>query len=186
MGTAAEKAAAKAAEEAAAKLAQENAKPPAPAAAAKKVDPVQPERFVPAAQSRFATSADFSFPRVSYIPEAGTPLGHLKRPEYWANIKALKVGCLVWVMAEDDSYFAELLVRKVGQGYAKMQVLREGLLEAPVVDLPENEAYAIEFRGAIVKHRVVRKSDGHVLKQGLDSHEDATAWLRDHKRMLAA
>jgi len=145
-----------------------------------------PAAFVPAVESRFATSAEFSFPQVSYIPQAGTPLEHLLQGEYWAGIKQLKTGCRIWVMSEDDTYWAELLVRKTGQGYAKVQVLRKGELDQPTVDLKATDGYEIEFRGQIVKHRVVRKSDGHVLKQGLDSYEDATAWLRDHKRMLAA
>lgn len=142
--------------------------------------------FVPAAESRFSTSADFIAPMTAYVPATGTPLEHLMRPEYWASIKQLKAGCRIWVIAEDESYWAELLVRKVGQGYAKVQALRSGALQEPVVELPEGEGYEIQFRGAIIKHRVVRLSDKQVLKQGLDTYEEAAAWLRDHKRMLAA
>lgn len=148
--------------------------------------PAKPERFIAASESRFASSAEFTFPQVSYIPEAGTPLEHLLRPEYWANIKKLHAGCRIWVFAEDESFWAELLVRKVGQGYAKVQVLRDGKLEQPSADPKLTDGYDIEYRGPIVKHRVVRKKDGAVLKQGLDTFEDAVAWLRDHKRMLAA
>ena len=141
--------------------------------------------FVPAKEDRFATSAEFTFPLVSYIPAAGTPLEHLLRPEYWAGIKKLKTGCRIWVQSEDDVYWAELLVRKVGQGYAKVQLLRDGVLDMPVIDAVDS-GYEIEYRGAIVKHRVVRKSDGHCLKQGMDSFEEASRWLLEHKRMLAA
>lgn len=164
-------------------------KPAAPAAdaaaAAVPAKPV-PVPFVAASESRFQNSVDFTFPTVSYIPVAGTPLEHLLQPEYWANIRALKAGCRVWVVAEDEAYYAELMVRRVGQGYAKMQLLRGGELDKPAADLPENAGYEIQFRGQIVKHRVVRLKDGHVLKQGLDTNEEALAWLRDHKRMLAA
>jgi hypothetical protein len=152
----------------------------------RKEPPLAPERYVPAAEARFSTSAEFTFPQVSYIPAAGTPLEHLMRPEYWANVKQLKAGCRIWVFAEDESYWAELLVRRVGQGYAKVQTLRSGRLdeggEAPQLA----DGYDIQFRGPVVKHRIVRMKDGHVLKSGLDSYEDAAAWLRDHKRMLAA
>lgn len=185
MASAADKAAAKAAEEAAARAAAKTTEKEA--AKAMTAPPAKLQMtFVPASESRFSTSAEFVSPLTSYIPATGTPLEDLLRPEYWASIKQLKAGCRIWVIAEDESYWAELLVRKVGQGYAKVQTLRSGSLQEPVVDLPQGEGYDIEFRGAIVKHRVVRKSDGHVLKQGLDTYEDAAAWLRDHKRMMAA
>lgn len=160
----------------------------ASASASKKPDaaPEKPVRFIPAKESLFATSVDFTFPMCSYIPEAGTPLEHLMRPEYWANIKQLKAGVRIWVFAEDESYWAELLVRRVGQGYAKVQELRSGELDARGEDPKLTDGYEIQFRGAVTKHRIVRNKDGQVLKQGLDSHEDAVAWLRDHKRMLAA
>ena len=155
----------------------------APALAEKK------ERFVAASESRFATSVEFSFPLTSYIPESGTPLAHVLRPAYWASIPhtKLKAGCRIWVYPEDETWWAELLVRKVGQGYAKVQLLRQGELEALSPADPElAKDYDIEFRGAVIKHRVVRKKDGVVVKQGLDSEAEAQAWLRDHRRMLAA
>lgn len=146
----------------------------------------KPERFIPASEARFSTSVDFTFPMVSYTPVAGTPLKHLLRPEYWASLKKLHAGCRVWIYPEDESYWAELLVRKVGQGYAKMQLLRSGDLDQPTVDPAVTDGYDIEFRGPIVKHRIVRKKDGHVVKQNLDTFEEAMAYLRDYKRMLSA
>lgn len=174
--------AAAAASDAAKPKTEARAKPELKAAPA----PAKPERFIAASESRFATSVEFTFPMVSYIPEAGTPLEHVLRPEYWASIRQLKAGCRVWVFAEDEAYYAELLVRKVGQGFAKMQLLRSGELDAASADPALTDGYDIQYRGPVVKHRVVRLKDGHVLKQGLDTFEDASAWLRDHKRMLAA
>jgi hypothetical protein len=145
----------------------------------------KPERFVPASESRFDTSVEFRFPHASYVPEAGTPLEHVLRPEYWANIKKLHAGCRVFVYAEDEAWCAELIVRKVGQGYAKVQVLHKHVLEQPTADPKLLDGYDIQYRGPIVKHRIVRLKDGNVLKQSLDSFEEAQAWLRDYKRMLA-
>lgn len=146
----------------------------------------KPKRFTPASESRFDTSADFKFPLTSYIVEAGTPLAEVMKPEYWANITLLRAGCRIWVYAEDESFWAELFVRRVGQGYALVHELRSGQLGARADAPTPTEGYEIQFRGPVVKHRVVRKSDGHVLKQGLDSEEDARLWLREHKRVMAA
>lgn len=146
----------------------------------------KPERFVPASESRFMTSVEYKAPLVWYCPEAGTPFEHLLRPEYWASIKLLRTNAHVYVDAEDGSYFAELKVLKVGQGYAKVHVLRHEELAVATADPSIPDGYEIQFRGPIVKHRVVRLKDSHVLKQGLDTEDDARDWLRQHKRMLAA
>lgn len=144
------------------------------------------ERFIQASESRFSTSAEFTFPLTSYIPVAGTPLHHLLRPEYWAGVKQLKAGCRIWVVPEDEAWFAELLVRKAGQGYAKVQILRTGELDSVAVGAEPADGFEIQFRGPLIKHRIVRVLDGHVLKDKLESYEDATLWLREHRKMLAA
>lgn len=167
---------------AAAPAPQTKPKPVAAAAA-----PDKPERFTPASESRFMTSVEFKAPQVWYCPEHGTPLAHLLRPEYWASLsRKLPVNAHIHVDAEDGSYYAELKVLKVGQGYAVVMPLRHIEISADVRTPEVEDGYEIQWRGQIVKHRVVRKKDGHVLKQGLDTADDAAAWLRDHKKALAA
>lgn len=158
----------------------------ATAAKAKAPAPAEKERFIPAMESRFATSAEFTFPLSSYIPIAGTPFEHVLRPEYWANLKALKPCVRIFVMPEDEKWWAELLVRRTGQGFASVQVLHKGELEQVAYDPKLTKEYDIEFVGPVLKHRVVRKSDGHVLKDRLETPEAAQAWLRDHLRAIAA
>ena len=157
-----------------------------PAAAAVAAKPDAPERFIPASESRFMTSVEYKSPLVWYCPEAGTPFEHLLRPEYWASIKKMPVNAHVYVDAEDASYWAELKVLKTGQGFAKVMVLRHIALADAGADPAIADGYEIQFRGPILQHRVVRLKDGQVVKQGLTTHDDAVAWLRDHKRMLAA
>lgn len=165
---------------------QPDAKPPTDHAAAAPKPEDRPERFIAASESRFMTSAEYKAPIVWYCPEADTPFEHLLRPEYWASIKQLRTNAHIYVDAEDGSYWAELKVLKTGQGYAKVMVFRHVALNAATADPVLPDGYEIQFRGPIVKHRIVRLKDGHVLRQGLDTEEEARTWLRDHKRMLAA
>src|SRR5690349_14592283 len=81
------------------------------------------ERFIAAEESRFATSAEFVSPLTSYMPEVGTPPDHLLRPEYWANITALRPRCRIWIEEESGAYVGEMYVLRVGQGYAMTQWL---------------------------------------------------------------
>lgn len=144
------------------------------------------ERFVPASESRFMASSEYGSPETSYIPESGTPAEHLLRPEYWASIKALRTNVRIWVTAEDGAYVGMLLVQKAAQGYAIVCWLPGYPFVPPSVgaNLAVADGYDIQHRGLIVKWRIVRLKDGHVLKQGLDTEDEARAWLRDHKRLL--
>lgn len=172
----------------------EPAKNETPAKPKPAVKPVEgaPERFSPAREANFRTSSDFMFPETSYLAPVGTPFAHLLRPEYWSNLKKLMPGCTIVVLAEDGSYRATLYVDRVGQGYAQVLPLEHHdltALRAKAVK-PESSAegkkYLIEHAGPATKWRVVRLSDSHVLKQGLDTENDAQAWLRDYTKALAA
>lgn len=165
------------------------AQPKPPAAPAEfKTPEAGAERWIPASESRFMTGSEYVSPEASYTPEAGTPFEHLLRPEYWANIKQLRARCRIWAEAEDGSWVAELYVLRVGQGYAQVIALPGYPFTLPgaaaVGAIPDG--YDIQWRGHIVKNRIVRLKDGHVLKQGLDTYEDAQVWLREHKRLMAA
>lgn len=143
-------------------------------------------RVIPASESRFQSSADFASPLASYAPEAGTELEQVLDPAYWANITQLKPGVRIWVMPDDERWYAELLVRQAGQGFAKVHVLRKGELDAIEIDPKLSADFDIEWRGARIKHRIVRKKDAKVMKEGLATAEDAQAWIRDHARAVAA
>lgn len=164
-----------------------------PVAAAKAETAPLPGQFVkdkdgpgfPAlSEASFMTSNEYKAPHCWACPAAGTPFSELLKPEYWANIKKLPVNAHVHVDAEDGSYYAELKVLKVGQGYAMVMPLRHVELAkagaAPVVA----DGYDVQFLGPIKQFRAVRLKDGHVLKDGLPTEEAARDWLRDYKRTL--
>lgn len=166
-----------------------------PAAAAKAETAPLPGQFVkekdgpgsPAlAEARFMTSNEYKAPHCWACPAAGTPYSELLKPEYWANIKKLPVNAHIHVDAEDGSYYAELKVLKVGQGYAIVMPLRHVELAQAGAGPAVPDGFEVQFLGPIKQHRVVRLKDGHVLKDGLPTEDAARDWLRDHKRMLAA
>ena len=138
------------------------------------------------AEAAFMTSNEYKAPHCWACPAAGTPYAEILKPEYWANIKKLPINAHIHVDSEDGSYYAELKLLKVAQGYAIVMPLRHVVLDragsAPVVA----DGFDVQFLGPIKMFRVVRLKDGHVLKDGLATEDAARDWLRDHKRMLAA
>ena len=107
-------------------------------------------------------------------------------PSYWAHVsKDLTVGSEITLFAQDQSYWAKVLVVAVGPVWAKVATLIHvplgGLQDAP---LPL--AFAIEWKGPKHKFAVVRTSDNAILKGEFATKDDATVWLSQHMKALAA
>lgn len=127
------------------------------------------------------------------VPEAGTSLGTLLEPPFWAHVAAkLKPYDRIEVIAEDNAYFAELLVLETGRMWAKVRMLTHVMLDAghgeddAMIAAAEGDPeYRIEFKGPHRKHVVVRNSDDAVVKEGISTKGEASQWLRDHIKSLA-
>ncbi len=125
-------------------------------------------------------------------PEAGTPIDAVLDPKYWAHYAVnpslqVKVGDILQCFAEDNSYFAELIVRHVFRGGMKVAELRRvefGEKDAmPAEDAGE---YEVKFQGPKIKWAVVRKSDKRRMSDGHEEKQQAYDWLREHQKALAA
>lgn len=125
--------------------------------------------------------AEFARTLWSVFVEQNTPFENVIKPAFWAHVAAkLKALDRIEVFAEDGQYWAELMVLSVGKMEAKVVVLRKIDLQAapaPTLDLGE---YEVSWGGPHRKHRVVRKSDKEVIKDGFGTKEEAQLWLADH------
>lgn len=112
-------------------------------------------------------------------PEIGTPPAALLDPHYWAHVSAkLSVGNIIEVMAEDGSYFAELLVRDVGNLYAKVAFKSPVTVFSKDEDVqPAPAGYDVRWRGPKCKFGVYHGAD--MLKDGFVDKSEARAWLDD-------
>lgn len=112
-------------------------------------------------------------------PEIGTPPSALLDPHYWAHVSAkLSVGNIIEVMAEDGSYFAELLVRDVGNLYAKVAFKNPPMIFSKMDEVIETPAgYEVKWRGPKARFGVLHGKD--MLKDGFVDKAEAHAWLDD-------
>jgi hypothetical protein len=138
----------------------------------KKAPALQPHRFALAETKR-----------LDYVMEvpAGVPLSRVMEPDYFAHIAPLlRQWFRIEVRAEDASYFAELLVRKVEKEAVHCWLLRSMDLGSQHKSAaPTVEDFKVEFGGAH-KWRVVRLSDQETVHKGEPTREDAEAWLDKH------
>lgn len=130
------------------------------------------------------------FERVIYqaCPEAGVTFEEVCEPAFWSHVaEKLKPSDRIEVLAEDGSYFAELLVVDAGRLYAKVAVLRFVELSSPdVAGIEKTLAeFKVEFKGPTLKHVVIRLSDNQIVQDGIARKIDAEEWIREHVKALA-
>lgn len=120
-------------------------------------------------------------------PEPGHTRAHLENPEYWAPLSRKFIpGDKVEVLAEDGSYYAELLVLACDRAWAKMHVLRWDVLTTTDVALSQADKFKVEHKGHVKKHCVIRVSDGAILFEGAHTKDVALKWLEDNRATITA
>lgn len=132
-----------------------------------------------------------SYERTVYVatPEAGVTLDEIQKPEFWSHVAAkLKPYDMIEARAEDGSYWAQLLVINCNHLSAHVALLQSCDLNVgePDQDDAAGSDYEVKWGGPHAKHRVQRKSDGEVLKDGFANKQAATKYLTEHLRALAA
>jgi hypothetical protein len=140
---------------------------------------LEPKRLHP---TKFAQS-EMKRNQWDVTPEHGTPVEALLDPAYWAHVSAkLRRGDIITALAEDDSYFAELLVLNVGKLFAKVVLIRRvEITAAQIFNAEVPKGFDIKFRGP-KKWSVLRGTE--VLKEDMDRPQ-AEAWLKDHLKAVA-
>lgn len=139
----------------------------------------------PITRNRFQ-AADQVRNRWAISPEEGSTVDDVMRPEATAHIAAqLKRWDIIEVRPDDESFYAELLVKDAGPNWASFWLIQHVEL-APKVDAAEaDEPFVVGWGGPHQKHRVTRKADNEVLKSGFPSKAEARAWAIEHTKAMA-
>lgn len=131
----------------------------------------------------FAESARLQY-RADIPP--GVSLDRVMQPDFWAHVGLkLQHGTRVECLAQDGSWFAELMVRKSTPESCHMWLLSSVDLTAQVEqERPAPAEYVVAWGGP-QKWRIVRVSDKEVVHQGEPTRADADAWLADFLKQPA-
>lgn len=139
------------------------------------------------------TRKDFSLAetvrnRYAVTVDPGATLEDVLKEESTQHIAAsLRIGDILEVTPADQSWYAELMVKDCGRNFAKFHTLQfvELVPTDPVGDVAKSDAYTTSWGGPHQKHRVVRKADGAVLKDGFTDKRQAEAWIVEHEKAVA-
>lgn len=137
-----------------------------------KAPSIHPDNIVLAEHARYVY-------RLNVPP--GVPVERLLDPDYYAHtVGKFKPGFLIEALAQDGTYFANLLVRKVEKTGLHCTLLQVFDLSPKVKPKGKGQTtdYKIAFGGAH-KWRVIRLSDNEVMHHGEPSEGDARVWLDD-------
>jgi endoglucanase Acf2 len=133
-------------------------------------------------------SAEFSRVIYAHTVQAGNDFDKdVLNEKYWCHLaKVLKVGDQIEVTAHDGTYFALLYVTAVYNAAVRVVCLSKvDLVAQPESDQDDNAEYKIQYR----KGRqwcIVRLSDSMVIKDQIQTKEDAHLELAGYMKALAA
>ena len=122
--------------------------------------------------------------------EKGTSVENLLDPAYWANVAAkLRPWDLIEARWDDGSRLTFFVVLGAERTYAKVAVwLDQPLTTKEVAESQDSgvTGYKYVWKGAKLKHCIVRQSDGEVVHKEAHTKADALFWLREHEDQLTA
>ena len=111
--------------------------------------------------------------------ENGHTCANLQEPEYWKHMaRRLTPGDLIEVLAENGSFYGELLVRACDKSWAKVAVISWHDFDEAVI---ESTKLDVAWKGPVNKHCVVRLSDGEILAKSFQTKDEGLAWIAANK-----
>jgi len=115
---------------------------------------------------------------------------HLVDPAFWKHVaQKLQPYTRIEVVTDDGKYFCELLVLNSGKNWAITKELR--YIELGGHDIAIRQAslmdeYVYKWRGPHQMHCIVRKSDNEVIKEGMQTQEEARRFLSEYIKVITA
>lgn len=136
------------------------------------------------------TGAEFSRNIHVVTAEPGMPFERCLQADAWAyHAEKMNVADRIEVMADDMTWWAELIVMSLGRNWASVRKLR--YVSLTTADVEQTKAgltmadFTVKHRGPHRKWSVIRNSDQEVVFDGGQEQSTATNWLHDHLKTVA-
>lgn len=116
---------------------------------------------------------------VFYLPvEPGTTIEDVLAPEFWAHVsRRMSPGNRIEIFAQD--FWAMLIVRSAGKVDAVVQVLQHVELGDAKAATATGSLYDVVWRSPTRKWGVIRISDKAVVKEDIQTKEQALEWVKN-------
>lgn len=122
--------------------------------------------------------------RYSYrakVPEDTTEAA-LADKAFWSHVaNRLQFGTKIEILAEEGTWYQELLVVEVGNNWARVAPIMARIsLEQAAPDEIIPSGYEVKWKGPALKYTVERLSDAKRLQTGFASKNEAAKWIAQH------
>ena len=118
--------------------------------------------------------------------EMGTTKEDLEAPSFWAHFAAkFRPWDRLEVRCDDGSFYAEYLVLACDRVWAKVHRLSHVTLTTSDISQTQaalQDGLEVKYRGPHLKFGVVRKQDGAVLKEGMQTKQEADQYLSEYRK----
>ena len=118
------------------------------------------------------------------VAEEGTTLAEVCKPIFWAHVAHTMARFdKIEILADDETWYAELMVRDCGRGFASTVVLSHIEFDANEGDKPVSaEGFEIGWKGVKRRFVVIREADRTLVKEELPTKAAAMAWVQEFVR----
>lgn len=122
--------------------------------------------------------------------ELGTDRETILSPEFWAHIAfKLRPWDKIEARSDDGTFYAEYIVLAAERTWAKVHEIMYVNLTSTDVSMTQaaiqNDEYEVKWRGPHLKHSIIRKSDGAVIAENIQTKDEALLRKIEMSKTLA-
>lgn len=145
--------------------------PPAPSTEAAPPRSLLPSRFQQAEHARTVWRV---------VAEEGTTIEDVLKPQFWAHVAHTMARFdRIEVLADDETWFLDLIIRDCGRGFAKVAILAKTEFEASVEKATSIEGFEIAWKGPKRRWSVIREEGRAPIKDNFPGKAQALAWVQE-------
>lgn len=136
----------------------------------------------PPLDPKLIQQAEFTRNTWSITVPPRVPFQSVMAPEFWTHVtRRIKQYDHIEIRAQDNAWWAHLMVAKVEDLAAHMWVLNHAALSIQTMEAaaPDAKDYVVRHGGPNHQWRIIRLSDKAVIHHGEPTEEDAKKWLAD-------
>jgi hypothetical protein len=106
--------------------------------------------------------------------------------EYWTHVaNRLRPLDHIEVVVDNGSKWYLFMVLKANTNEAILKLLVESGEDDGRADEDVQSEYEVKYAGPVAKHRIIRRSDGRVMEEGISTKEEAYARLATYEKVAA-
>lgn len=133
-------------------------------------------------QTRRMKPAEQVSVRYAVTLEPGHTRMDLDNPAYWAHVAVqLQPGNILEVRTDTGSHYGRFYVTECSRNHAKLHELEWVKIDKDAVEITD-DVYVYAWKGPVMKHCIIRKSDGAVIQEQMPTKAAAQEWIINERK----